>query len=109
MPWEVHASPHDIADYPDDPFPVVETEIGRLGAAICYDWLFPETLRVLAFKGAEVLVRVSAYLDPWQRLQWIGGPSSTALGRQKIRPAWWPATKVLPWRGTRLSLGQVVQ
>ena len=56
---------HDIADYPDDPFPVVETEIGRLGAAICYDWLFPETLRELAFKGAEVLVRVSAYMDPW--------------------------------------------
>ena len=65
VPWEVHASPHDIADYPDDPFPVVETEIGRLGAAICYDWLFPETLRELAFKGAEVLVRVSAYMDPW--------------------------------------------
>ena len=64
VPWEVHASPHDIADYPDDPFPVVETEIGRLGAAICYDWLFPETLRELAFKGAEVLVRVSAYMDP---------------------------------------------
>lgn len=65
IPWEIHASPHDIPDYPDDPFPVFDTEIGRLGAAICYDWLFPETLRELAMRGAEVLIRVSAYMDPW--------------------------------------------
>ena len=65
IPWEVHTSPHDLPDYPDDPFPVVETEIGRLGVAICYDWLFPETIRELAFRGAEVLIRVSAYMDPW--------------------------------------------
>ncbi len=65
IPWEVHASPHDIADYREDPFPVVETEVGLLGAAICYDWLFPEAIRQLALKGAEVLIRVSAYMDPW--------------------------------------------
>ncbi|MEM1081725.1 MAG: nitrilase-related carbon-nitrogen hydrolase [Pseudomonadota bacterium] len=65
IPWEVHTSPHDIPDYAEDPFPVVDTEIGRLGVAICYDWLFPETIRELAFRGAEVLIRVSAYMDPW--------------------------------------------
>lgn len=65
IPWEVHASPHDIADYPDDPFPVVETEIGRLGVATCYDWLFPEVTRELALKGCEVMIRISAYMDPW--------------------------------------------
>lgn len=65
IPWEVHTSPHDLPDYEDDPFPVVDTEIGRLGVAICYDWLFPETIRELAFRGAEVLLRVSAYMDPW--------------------------------------------
>jgi predicted amidohydrolase len=65
IPWEVHASPHDIAEYSEDPFPVTDTEIGRLGAAICYDWLFPEAIRQLAMKGAEVLIRVSAYMDPW--------------------------------------------
>ena len=35
IPWELHASPHDIAGYGDEPFPVVDTEIGRLGVAIC--------------------------------------------------------------------------
>jgi len=65
IPWEVHASPHDIDDYPDDPFPVVDTEIGKLGVATCYDWLFPEVTRELALRGAEVLIRISAYMDPW--------------------------------------------
>jgi predicted amidohydrolase len=67
IPWEVHASPHDLlaSGYEDEFFPVVETEIGRLGAAICYDWLFPEAIRALALQGAEVLIRVSAYMDPW--------------------------------------------
>jgi predicted amidohydrolase len=65
LPWEVHASPHDIPGYAEEPFPVAETEIGNLGCAICYDWLFPEAIRELALQGAEVLIRVSAYMDPW--------------------------------------------
>ncbi|MHC4946641.1 MAG: nitrilase-related carbon-nitrogen hydrolase [Planctomycetota bacterium] len=65
IPWEVHASPHDVTGYDAEVFPVVDTEIGRLGVAVCYDWLFPETIRQIAFNGAEVIVRVSAYMDPW--------------------------------------------
>lgn len=65
LPWELHASPHDLPGYDEPLFPVVETEIGRLGVAICYDWLFPEAIRALALGGAEVLIRVSAYMDPW--------------------------------------------
>lgn len=65
IPWEVHASPHDIPGYAEECYPVVETEIGRLGVATCYDWLFPEAIRQLAMNGAEVLIRVSAYMDPW--------------------------------------------
>jgi predicted amidohydrolase len=65
IPWEVHASPHDIPNYAEPLFPVAETEIGVIGCAICYDWIFPEAIRELAVQGAEVLVRVSAYMDPW--------------------------------------------
>lgn len=65
LPWEQHSSPLDLPGYAEPVFPVVETEIGRLGAAICYDWLFPEAIRALARGGAEVLIRVSAYMDPW--------------------------------------------
>ena len=65
IPWELHTSPHDLPDYDQPIFPVAETEIGVLGAAICYDWLFPEAIRQLALAGAQVLLRVSAYMDPW--------------------------------------------
>jgi predicted amidohydrolase len=65
IPWELHASPHDLPDYHAEVFPVVDTDIGRLGVAICYDWLFPEAIRQIAFNGAEVIIRVSAYMDPW--------------------------------------------
>ena len=65
IPFEVHSSPHDLQGYSDPLFPVAETPIGRIGCAICYDWLFPEAIRQLAMNGAEVLLRVSAYMDPW--------------------------------------------
>lgn len=65
IPWEVHTSPHDLPGYDEPLFPVARTEIGNIGCAICYDWLFPEVLRQLAANGAEVLIRVSAYMDPW--------------------------------------------
>ena len=65
IPYEVHSSPHYLPGYAEPLFPVVETPIGRLGCAICYDWLFPEAIRQLAANGAEVLIRVSAYMDPW--------------------------------------------
>jgi predicted amidohydrolase len=74
IPWEVHASPHDLPGYRDDPFPVAETEIGRIGAAICYDWIFPETIRQLAFKRRG---------DPGARLG-LHGP----VGRHAA-DGWW--------------------
>ncbi|MBK8813267.1 MAG: nitrilase [Acidobacteria bacterium] len=65
IPFEVHSSPHDIEEYDEELFPVARTEIGNIGCAICYDWIFPESTRQLAMNGAEILVRVSAYMDPW--------------------------------------------
>jgi len=72
-PWEVHTSPHDLAGYDEPIFPVADTEIGKIGTAICYDWLFPEAIRQLSLAGAELLIRVSAYMVPWgttQPLDW---------------------------------------
>ena len=65
IPWEVNVSPHDLEGYTEELFPVAQTPIGNLGVAICYDWLFPEVLRQITANGAEVLIRVSAYMDPW--------------------------------------------
>ena len=65
IPWEVHASPHDLSGYAEELFPVAQTPIGNIGVAICYDWISPEPLRQLTANGAEILLRVSAYMDPW--------------------------------------------
>jgi predicted amidohydrolase len=65
IPWELQASPHDLPGYDAELFPVARTAIGQLGCAICYDWFFPEAIRQLTLNGAEVLIRVSAYMDPW--------------------------------------------
>lgn len=39
--------------------PVIETPAGRVGIMICFDWIFPETARMLALKGAQVIAHPS--------------------------------------------------
>jgi predicted amidohydrolase len=45
---------------PGSEFPVAATDLGTLGALICYDRRFPEVPRILALKGAQILL-VPAY------------------------------------------------
>jgi len=44
----------------DTGFPVWPTRYGQLGCAICWDQWFPEAARVLALKGADVLIYPTA-------------------------------------------------
>ena len=37
-------------------FPVFQTDLGRVGIIICYDSWFPEPTRLLAYKGAELVL-----------------------------------------------------
>ncbi len=49
---------------------VVDTPIGRLGLAVCYDLRFPELLRSLAQKGAEILAVPSAFTAVTGKVHW---------------------------------------
>lgn len=40
---------------PGDHFPVFETEIGRIGMMVCYDYFYPEAALALAGNGAEIV------------------------------------------------------
>lgn len=46
---------HDVFDVGDEAGLVLDTPVGRIGVAICYDSEFPELPRRLALAGAEVL------------------------------------------------------
>jgi N-carbamoylputrescine amidase len=54
----------------DKGFSVFDTAFGRIGCAICWDQWFPETARIMALKGAEILFYPSAIgsdcHDHWQ-------------------------------------------
>jgi N-carbamoylputrescine amidase len=48
---------HEKAYYtPGDLPQVFQTQIGRVGVAICYDRHFPEYMRILGIKGAELVI-----------------------------------------------------
>jgi len=61
-------------------FPVAQTPLGNLGGYVCYDGLFPEVTRQLAANGAEVLVRASAFMDPWGT-----GPTGACALTDRVR------------------------
>jgi len=51
---------------PGNRAPEVVTVHGvRLGMMICFDWIFPETCRTLALKGAQLIAHPSNLVLPW--------------------------------------------
>jgi predicted amidohydrolase len=50
-----HLGVDRFLDRGDIPFRVYHTPIGRIGVNICYDCAFPESARVMALAGAEVI------------------------------------------------------
>ncbi len=46
-------------------FRVWETEVGTIGIMVCFDWFFPESARVLALMGAEVIAHPSNLVLPY--------------------------------------------
>jgi deaminated glutathione amidase len=49
---------------------VVETPVGKLGLAVCYDMRFPELFRVMSRQGADLFVVPSAFTVPTGRAHW---------------------------------------
>jgi|GEM_PF-3294901 len=69
---EAILSPHDLMstgyNIQKNPlFPVVKTEIGNLGAMICFDMWYPEIARQLAANGCEIFLGAMAAMNPFGR------------------------------------------
>jgi predicted amidohydrolase len=48
---------------PGSTIEVFDTHVGKIGVAICYDQLFPEAVRIMALKGAEIIIAISVITD----------------------------------------------
>ncbi|MCX8030049.1 MAG: hypothetical protein N3A59_00525 [Thermodesulfovibrionales bacterium] len=49
----------------DTGFRVWDTEIGRIGIMICFDWFFPESIRTLALMGSDIVAHPSNLVLPY--------------------------------------------
>ena len=56
--------------HPGDEIVTAETELGRLGFAVCYDIRFPELFRLLALEGAQVLFTPANFTLPTGKDHW---------------------------------------
>ena len=55
---------------PGDQIVVVDTQLGRVGLAVCYDLRFPELFRALLARGAQILVLPSAFTETTGAAHW---------------------------------------
>lgn len=51
-------------------YPVFDTKLGKLGITICYDACFPEASRILALKGAQVMLVPAAWRGNFYFKEW---------------------------------------
>lgn len=70
---------------------LVDTPLGRLGLAVCYDMRFPELFRVLSRQGADAFVVPSAFTVPTGRAHWESLLRARAIENlvPVIAPAQW--------------------
>lgn len=96
-----------------DPFFVVETAIGRLGLMLCADGIVPETPRMLALLGAQVLVnslnsrgpdelRVHVPLRAMENRVWH--VSSNTVGGPVAEFPWMGGSQIVGPDGRRLAV-----
>jgi predicted amidohydrolase len=77
-PWIYQGGTYWDFDWvPADALPVFDTDLGRIGLLMCSEVYAPELARVLAVKGAELIVMPaglmgtkSALVDTWRTLTW---------------------------------------
>jgi len=56
----------------DTQFSVYDIGCARIGIMICYDWFFPEAVRVLSLKGAEIICHPSNLILPYCQTAMLG-------------------------------------
>lgn len=72
-------------DYlPGEHVEVVDTSVGRLGVACCYDIRFPEMFRVMQERGMDILAVAAAFTRPTGLAHWLPLLRARAIENQCI-------------------------
>lgn len=56
----------------DTPFRVYDISKARVGMMVCFDWFFPEVIRILALKGAQIVCHPSNLILPYCQKALLG-------------------------------------
>jgi len=76
---------------PGDEIKPIDTSIGRLGVLVCWDQWYPETARIMALKGAEIIIYPTAIgylLCPEDRIDELCEKENTKEEKDKMLNAW---------------------
>jgi predicted amidohydrolase len=46
-------------------FPVFDLPFGKIGMMVCFDWIYPESARTLALRGAQIIAHPSNLVMPY--------------------------------------------
>lgn len=76
---------------PGDEITIIETDLARIGVAICYDIRFPELIRLMALEGVELLVVPGAFNMTTGPAHWKALIRSRAVDNQMFLAAVSPA------------------
>ncbi|WP_457563633.1 carbon-nitrogen hydrolase [Caminibacter pacificus] len=76
---------------PGDEIEPIDTSVGRLGVLVCWDQWYPEPARIMALKGAEILIYPTAIgwlMCPENRVDELCEKENTLEEKQKMLNAW---------------------
>jgi len=76
---------------PGDEIEPIDTSVGRLGVLVCWDQWYPEAARIMALKGAEILIYPTAIgwlMCPEDRVDELCEKENTKEEKEKMLNAW---------------------
>ena len=76
---------------PGDEMEPVDTSVGRLGVLVCWDQWYPEAARIMALKGAEIIIYPTAIgwlMCPEDRVDELCEKENTPEEKDKMLNAW---------------------
>jgi len=76
---------------PGDKIEPIDTSIGRLGVLVCWDQWYPEAARIMALKGAEIIIYPTAIgylMCPEDRIDELCEKENTKEEKEKMLNAW---------------------